>query len=57
MKNYFSLKLLVLFAIIFAGTWALTGSLPIAAGVIIIVLVLDRMIKAWADKKDKKYFG
>ncbi len=57
MKNYYSVKLIVLFAIIFAGTWALTESLPIAAGVMIVVLVADRLIKKWADRNDKKYFG
>ncbi len=57
MKNYYSVKLIVLFAIIFAGTWALTESLPIAAGVMVVVLVADRLIKKWADRNDKKYFG
>ena len=56
MKRFLNVKILVLFVIICVGTYALTSSLCIAAGVAILMVVLDRIVGVWADKKDKQYF-
>lgn len=42
--------------IICGGTYILTSSLAITAGVAILLYVLDRVLSDWADKKDKQYF-
>ena len=34
----------------------LTHSVCIAAGVAVLLYVMDRLLKAWADKKDRQYF-
>ena len=56
MKRLLNPKILVLFIIICVGTYALTTSFCITAGVAILMLVLDSIVGAWADKKDKQYF-
>lgn len=56
MKRLLNIKILVLFVIICGGTYLLTKSASIAAGVAILMLVLDQIVGAWADKKDKQYF-
>ncbi len=57
MKQPFDIKTLVLCIIICGGTYLLTHSLSITAGVAILLYVLDRVLGAWADKKDKEYFN
>ena len=57
MKRLLNIKILVCFLIIVVGTYLLTDSLAIAAGVAILMLVVDTLVGAWADKKDKQYFG
>ncbi len=56
MKRLLNPKILVLFVIICVGAYALTTSLCITAGVAILMFVLDSLVGAWADKKDKQYF-
>ena len=56
MKRLLNVKILVFFVIITGGTYLLTKSVCIAAGVAILMLVLDQIVGAWADKKDKQYF-
>ena len=50
------LKILILLIIICGGTYMLTHSVSIAAGVAVLLYVMDRLLKAWADKKDRQYF-
>ncbi len=57
MKRLLNIKILVCFVIIVVGTYALTGSIAITAGVAILMFVADTLVGAWADKKDKQYFG
>ena len=56
MKRLLNLKILVLFIIICVGTYALTTSLSITVGVIILMFVIDSLVGVWANKKDKQYF-
>jgi ABC-type transport system involved in cytochrome bd biosynthesis fused ATPase/permease subunit len=57
MKRYLNVKILSLFVIIAVGTYALTSSWSIMLGVAILMVVADRVVGAWADKKDEQYFG
>lgn len=50
------LKIIVLFVIICGGTYALTKSLSIAAGVAILLYVADSLLAVWADRKNREYF-
>lgn len=50
------IKILVCLIIICVGTYVLTSSVAITAGVAILMYVMDRVVKAWADKKDQQYF-
>lgn len=56
MKRLLNIKILVLFLIICGGTYALTRSVAIVAGVAILMYVTDQLLGAWADKKDRQYF-
>ena len=49
-------KILICLIIICVGTYMLTSSMAITAGVAILMYVLDRIVKGWADKKDQQYF-
>lgn len=51
------LKIIVLFVIICGGTYALTKSLSIAAGVAILLYVADSLLAVWADRKNREYFN
>ena len=51
------LKIIVLFVIICGGTYALTNSLSIAAGVAILLYVVDSLLAVWADRKNREYFN
>lgn len=48
--------MLSLFVIICGGTFLLTKSVSITAGVMILMVVADKVVGAWADKKDHEYF-
>lgn len=56
MKRLLNIKILVMFVIICGGTYALTTSLSLTAGVAILMFVADRLVGEWADKKDREYF-
>lgn len=56
MKRLLNIKILVLFIVICGGTFALTNSWAIVAGVAILMFVADKLVGAWADKKDRQYF-
>ena len=56
MKRFLNIKILVLLIIICVGTYMLTSSVAITAGVAILMYVADQLVGAWADKKDKQYF-
>lgn len=56
MKRLLNIKILVLFIVICGGTFALTDSWAIVAGVAILMFVADKLVGAWADKKDRQYF-
>ena len=43
--------------IICGGTYALTKSLSIAAGVAILLYVADSLLAVWADRKNREYFN
>ena len=51
------LKIIVLFVIICGGTYALTKSLSIAAGMAILLYVVDSLLAVWADRKNREYFN
>ncbi len=57
MKRFRNVKILLLFVIIVVGTLALTSSWSITLGVAILMIVIDKVVGAWADKKDEQYFG
>ena len=57
MKRFLNIKILLLLVIICVGTYALTHSWSITAGVVILMVVADKLVGAWADKKDDEYFG
>lgn len=56
MKRFLTIKMLSLFVIICGGTYLLTKSVSITAGVMILMVVADKVVGAWADKKDHEYF-
>ena len=51
------LKIIELYVIICGGTYALTKSLSIAAGVAILLYVVDSLLAVWADRKNREYFN
>lgn len=56
MERFKNIKILVCLIIICVGTYLLTSSLAITAGVAILMYVVDTLVGAWADKKDREYF-
>lgn len=57
MKRFLNIKILLLLIVICVGTYALTSSWSITLGVVILMVVADRVVGAWADKNDRQYFG
>lgn len=57
MKRFLNIKILLLLIVICVGTYALTSSWSITLGVVILMVVADRVVGAWADRKDRQYFG
>lgn len=51
-----SIKILVSCIIICVGTYILTKSLSITAGVAILLYCIDRLLSAWVEKKERQYF-
>lgn len=56
MERFKNIKILVCLIIICVATYLLTSSLAITAGVAILMYVVDTLVGAWADKKDREYF-
>lgn len=56
LKRQLNIKILVLSIIICGGTYILTSSLSITAGVAILLFVINTLLDKWADKKEKQYF-
>ena len=57
MKRLFNIKVIVLLAIIAGGTYVLTDSLPITAGVAILAFAVDALIGNWLDRMSERYFA
>ncbi len=57
MKRFLNIKILLLLVVICVGIYALTASWSITLGVAILMAVADRVVGAWADRKDRQYFG
>lgn len=51
-----SIKILVSCIIICVGTYILTQSISITAGVAILLYCMDRLLSAWVEKKERQYF-
>lgn len=51
-----SIKILVSCIIICVGTYILTKSISITAGVAILLYCMDRLLSAWVEKKEHQYF-
>lgn len=56
LKRQLNIKILVLSIIIIGGTYILTKSLCITAGVAILLFVINTLLDQWVDKKEKQYF-
>ena len=56
LKRQLNIKILVLSIIISGGTYILTKSLSITAGVAILLFVINTLLDQWVDKKEKQYF-
>lgn len=51
-----SIKILVSCIIICVGTYILTKSISITAGVAILLYCMERLLSAWVEKKERQYF-
>ena len=51
-----SIEILVSCIIICVGTYILTKSISITAGVAILLYCMDRLLSAWVEKKERQYF-
>ena len=55
MKRLMDVKVLIFLTIICVGTYFITFSFAITAGVAILSVVIDNVYTAWLDKKEKQY--
>lgn len=55
MKRLMDVKVLVFLTIICVGTYFITFSFAITAGVAILAVVIDNGYTTWLDKKEKQY--
>lgn len=55
MKRLMDVKVLIFLTIICVGTYFITFSFVITAGVAILALVIDNIYTTWLDKKEKQY--
>ena len=55
MKRLMDVKVLIFLTIICVGTYFITFSFAITAGVAILAVVIDNIYTTWLDKKDKQY--
>ncbi|WP_303153809.1 hypothetical protein [uncultured Prevotella sp.] len=56
MKRLMDVKVLIFLTIICVGTYFITFSFAITAGVAILAVVIDNVYTTWLDKKEKEYF-
>lgn len=55
MKRLMDVKVLIFLTIICVGTYFITFSFAITAGVAIMAVVIDNVYTTWLDKKEKQY--
>lgn len=55
MKRLMDVKVLIFLTIICVGTYSITFSFAITAGVAILAVVIDNVYTTWLDKKEKQY--
>ena len=55
MKRLMDVKVLIFLTIICVGTYFITFSFAITAGVAILAVVIDNVYTKWLDKKEKQY--
>lgn len=55
MKRLMDVKVLIFLTIICVGTYFITFSFTLTAGVAILALVIDNIYTTWLDKKEKQY--
>ena len=55
MKRLMDVKVLIFLTIICVGTYFITFSFAITAGVAILAVVIDNIYTTWVDKKEKQY--
>lgn len=55
MKRLMDVKVLIFLTIICVGTYFITFSFAVTAGVAILAVVIDNIYTTWLDKKEKQY--
>lgn len=55
MKRLMDVKVLIFLNIICVGTYFITFSFAVTAGVAILAVVIDNIYTTWLDKKEKQY--
>lgn len=55
MKRLMDVKVLIFLTIICVGTYFITFSFAITAGVAIMAVVIDNVYTTWLDEKEKQY--
>lgn len=55
MKRLMDVKVLIFLTIICVGTYFITFSFDVTAGVAILAVVIDNVYTTWLDKKEKQY--
>lgn len=55
MKRLMVVKVLIFLTIICVGTYFITFSFAVTAGVAILAVVIDNIYTTWLDKKEKQY--
>ena len=55
MKRLMDVKVLIFLTIICVGTYFITFSFAVTAGVAILAVVIDNIYTTWFDKKEKQY--
>ena len=55
MKRLMDVEVLIFLTIICVGTYFITFSFAVTAGVAILAVVIDNIYTTWLDKKEKQY--
>lgn len=55
MKRLMDVKVLIFLTIICVGTYFITFSFAVTAGVAILAVVIDNIYTTWLDKNEKQY--